>query len=326
MDRMCIVVIEWDGKKAPSTWYNRLNALKVKVHKPKSVGGHEVLNPEQRRAFESTEEVYTGGTIVQEGCIITSSDSFARLIAGLAKNEFNAKSVHIGHVEMEKFNPEYDDAQIVNRVQSLLGQRGRPMNGERMTFTVTCLECGRVNVLEDQRFVIGCPSCLSVSVKHRLGTTIRMAVPNNGTIFEKWLSHRFWTGEFEPNYIDDDGPQPPPPTPSDFYIKTESEVVGKMTKIKWLSNLDNGITDGTVGIGTAFSILDSVFISRAYTSDVKRTDQRSRLLYALFSSGWEASELSILESSIPDVGDVTAFGHTRAIAFASVIRTLMKRS
>lgn len=317
-----ILVIEWDGEKPPTTWYNRLAKHNISVRGKTDSSGYRISNPEERRSFSGVKSFWSkgfnqeeiSGTIVQEGCVITASRSFAVYLASLAK-QCGAKSVHIGDTQLEKYQTSTNDAKTLQRIEGILGSRGRPMNGSTFDYVITCIECGAVNAVKDSKGVIGCPSCRAVRVKYRMGELMPISLPKIGTLFSKWLSHRFLFRSFEPVHIEQNGMEPPTIAIEDVTDESEMKVLKLIEKSTILSKLDK------IDLELAFSILDSIFIARTYLTEEERIDIRSQAAFTLFRSGIKQDKIDIIEPNIPDSLDALAFGYQNAVSLFHVLNS-----
>ena len=284
---MYIIVIEWDGKKPPTTYYNRLRSYGIHVGRKTFDGGLKVdknLGPSARRSFK---KVATGsGTIVQEGAIVCASESLARNVALLAE-EHGARTVQYGSVELEDVVMSNEDYEIINRVEKHLGKRGRP-SVELFNWTVTCLEECKTFFVEDKRFVTNCPNCNGLRIKTRKGEPTKLAIPDTGDIIEDWFRHRFSSGEFE---IPLDDTVEPPVIDIESLDEKERDAV-KAVKNSALNDLLSALTIKE----EAFEILDSVFASRAFISQKARNDSRVRACANLFGLGVDPADVSLIEN------------------------------
>lgn len=184
-----VVLIEWDGNKPPTTWYNRLRSMNLRVM------GDKKQSPLDRRACGS-------GVIYQEGMIMVNTPEQAVMISNIAKG-LGAKNVVVGELSLTDASASANDMKVLDSI----GKRGRPSKSDeelrQEPHVMTCLW-----ELESRDVVLGelknehvCPVCGSTSIALRKGERRSFKPYEKGDIFDYWLKTHFVSGEYEkPNF------------------------------------------------------------------------------------------------------------------------------
>lgn len=198
-DTLSILIIEWDGGRPPTTWYNRLQKLGYKVR------GSKETSPLARRANSSQ------GVIAQEGALICNSQSEARSLGFLAR-QLGAKSIMVGKLETTVMEMTNEDALAIQRIEATLGKRGKPAAGSgEKEWTVTCMDEMTSHYFRG-RNPVNCPHCGSFRITAREGSPATYT-DNGAEIGEVWAWTRFVYGQFEEpqmgEQVDADAPLPP---------------------------------------------------------------------------------------------------------------------
>ena len=194
---MYATIIEWDGGKPPTKWYNRLARFGLNVR------GDKGSAPLARRSKDNHDTV-----IYQEGVIITEALSTAQVLGRLA-NEMGAVNVSIGQLDLIDNKTAFAvDNEILTRLNGL-SRIGRPTGGkaEVKDYAVTCMdEVKTFNVRSDGKAIV-CPSCSSFNVEYVEGkrkiygaytTTINPdPLKDKKDFYLLWLATRFNEGRFE---------------------------------------------------------------------------------------------------------------------------------
>lgn len=267
---MYLVIIEWDGEPPSMTFYNRMHGLGLFVR------GDKEKSPLERRA------VADGSVIAQEGAIMCVSPSLARAIAAYAREE-GASLIKIGTLDVEDYYMTTEDAKVMNRVEKILGRRGRP-SGQPVDWIVTCLEEAKSYMAYDMRKVVNCPHCHGLMIRTRHNQVIPAYKFPAGDVFEAWIRHRLHTGQFEKAREGDDYPEPPKKVEIDNADEARTlEIMGNsqdlMQAVKRLPQ------------EAAARILDGVLMARAHLPyDVIR-DGRVKATIRLFEKEVSASDV-----------------------------------
>lgn len=98
-----VVVIEWNGKKPSSTFYNRLHSYGLYSRSPKQADQEFSLLEWRASQRGSKKHESSRGVILQEGLIVVNSLTLAEDIARWAKHENKAALVQIGHMTVSDF-------------------------------------------------------------------------------------------------------------------------------------------------------------------------------------------------------------------------------
>src|SRR3990167_9314034 len=264
-----LILIEWDGLKPPTRYYNRLHSLAI------FVSGDKKQSPIERRLHSQGSAV-----VAQEGSVLCSSESLARTIALLAQ-ECGAKYVAVGQVDLhtkigEKLKVSEQDRQALARIESILGKRGRPPAEEdAQMFAVTCLEEIR-GYDHHTQVILACPGCGGMLFKCRPGKIATYVYRDGENVLDWWRKSRFINGHFEYAYAKNTNGKGTKHLPNDTPIignEVEKNVADVLAKsdLYWL--------DLVKSVPSLFqsvvSILDGIFISRAYVSP--ETRQRDRV-------------------------------------------------
>jgi hypothetical protein len=284
--RAWIVVVEFDGNQAPSWYYRRLRdmALRVRGDGDKEKGVY------QRRDGGH-------GIIAQEGAIIVPSHSLARTVAFLARDSFNdipdlkgSPAVSIGPVTMtQAFTRSRQDAQLLNRVQSVLGKRGRKPKPEN--WVISCSECMQVSTYEGWA-TLNCPNCGGLLIHSRKGRPVAYKDPG-GDVFEAWKRMRFAGPHWEPAEISDIGLTPPanPILPSKNAGAVDA--IANSPVMDRIRAMDRE---------TAFAFLDAMMVNRAYRDKEDRDRNRVETVIAFFKVCEDPGAINLTEKE-PDLVD-----------------------
>ncbi|OFY41482.1 MAG: hypothetical protein A2Z69_02310 [Bacteroidetes bacterium RBG_13_44_24] len=266
---MWLILIEWDGKQPPTTYYSSLHNLCLRVR------GDKEFEPIVRRAGE-----YNKAVIVQEGAVLVPSESLARHVAYLAKEE-GARSVMTGNVELSDDGTRMltdGEREVIARFNETFKKRGRPSSAEviERDWVITCPECVHTTIATARR-VIQCPRCGGLRVSAREGTRERIARPKN---YNEWCKSRFWTGHFEvPTYAQEGGK-----LYSVMGIEYEDEVVlGILNRAKWATPEPN------------LDLLDMIFCARRYYTYKDRQRFRVECCLRMYELGYPQTEVSLFE-------------------------------
>jgi hypothetical protein len=184
-----IVIIEWDGGIPPTPYYHRLRKL------TSGVRGDNELSAVARRAANVGEDKMAGLTL-QEGAIITPSESLARSIAGLART-YGAPSVHIGEVSLTNYTHiTVEDEEALKRVDTAYGQRGRPRKAH--DWQVCCIECMATYFIQNMSYIPNCPQCGSFIIVTYPAKRPIMYEPMNDKVdlIDEWIAMCFGSGRF----------------------------------------------------------------------------------------------------------------------------------
>ncbi len=296
--KLYTVIIEWDGQKPPTQWYRRRDAL---------VGG--VRGDKSQSSLERRQKDGIDGVIVQESVIICNSESLARSLAYYAhyeagetlwRNGGDYPSVYIVEGSLFDTKPGHEkDREIVNGIQSKLGQRGR--QPAKVTYQVTCLEEMTVNATDAPRGrLINCPTCGGVHIRSREGQP-HIFNDSGQDIFDLWLATRFAGPHFEPATVVDNGGIDAPKV-GDLLINNNDEMVIEGIKVS-SDVLEIAREIAKTGRHDALLLLDAVFVGRRHNDESKRNKARIEAATQFFAQGGSPAGIVLAETPIPDLLD-----------------------
>jgi len=290
---MYVVLMEWDGMKPPTTYYNRLRSLGLRVRGDKE---DRQLSPLDRR-LKPAERGGSGTVktiIFQESAVMCASEELSRTIAKYA-NDCGAKSISIVSGIPEAYHMSTDDQRIMERLESMLGRRGRPTRDmARQDWVVTCMDECTVFQVTDAVQVANCPNCKSPNIFARPGNIPAYAIPKNGNVVDAWKRLRFSSGRFE---VCEEGQIDPPEASALVIIGDEAKAVNLMQASKKLVD-EVKLIEQTSGRKMALKMLDAVFTAREHLSDNARRDARLQAVIPLYEKGITPQEVSVMESPI----------------------------
>lgn len=308
-----VVVIEWDGEQPPTRWYDRMHALAGTVR------GDKEMSVIERRTDK--------GLIVQEGCILCPSESLAKTLAVLARDEFEARHVMIGKTKLtDAFGVSRQDHEILQRVEARLGRRGRPP--AKKYFALTCLEeMESYTVLSSGPYQ--CPSCKGLRIHARQGTNMAyyLEKPTDLSPFDLWVETRFRAGTWEPSVVKING---------DVLGQEEDLIIGDPESLRYedeegkvrirpyfhfvpgvfdleiYSDKEAAIVDALrnspiverqeeIPMDILFIILDAILVNRVYMSETDRTRSRIEAAQVYFRRGGSPTGISLIEMPTPDL-------------------------
>lgn len=275
------VVMEWDGEKPPTTYYNRLHSYGFRVR------GDKEKNPIARRVpWWNAASSMGKGVIIQESVVVCDSESLARLIYDTAVNN-GAKNVQMFSGDAVDKRLTVEDAKIMAEIEGKLGRRGRPAKDSKVNWVVTCYEKCNTQTVEESVHVVNCPCCGGTRIYAREGEMPSYKFPS-GDIFDAWKRHRFASGRFE---VANDGDQEPPQSVAISDAK-EAKTIEVIRKSKGLLNRLS-----MVNPRIARSILDAVFASRTYLGEELRQEARVRAFVDMTKRGAGTTDVSLIESN-----------------------------
>jgi hypothetical protein len=295
-----IVITEFDGNKPPSVYYSRLHRLGLNVRRN---GAGNKDRPVIARRAESGYNRYSNnmGVVAQEGVILCSSASMAQLIGNLAL-QHGASFVQVGVADLEPVRTAPADTAALDRIQVVLGRRGKPLDPS--TWTVTCLE--ELSSMEvEARGVAVCPDCGGANIVVRQGPLSPVRINPQQSLIENWQTTRFTTGRFEIPDIDPKGQKPVPANIKSDIEKATAKSVQKSPELTHL--LDADIPDSL-----GFEVLDAIFSARAHHSTEIRNQARAAAYIAYVRKGGNPMSVSLVERAEPDLLDTaTCLGAKR---------------
>lgn len=293
---MYIVLIEADGARMPSTYYRRRESLAMKVR------GDRELGPLARRENGTS-------VIFQEGAVLCNSYSLARQMAWLAIDAFDELErngelegrepcVSIGRASLtDNITRTSQDSQVINRIQEVLGKRGRKPEPGR--WVVACKECCRIADIEHHN-PIQCPHCSGFLIHKRKGQPVIFRDPG-GDVLELWQRTRFANGlHWEPAGISDYGDIPPALDQVEVHKDRDREVIGLMSISPALETIRRMDRE------TALLFLDAIFCNRTSVPRDERLNNRLQAATMYLRKGGDATAIELAEPDVPDLFDASA--------------------
>jgi hypothetical protein len=315
---MYAIIIEWDGRKPPTTFYKRRDALVGRVR------GDKDLSPLERRSHKNADGE-DKGVIIQESVIVVASETIARamyhLVIEMIYEQTGSKDkarsqVHFGSINIvENMNLTEQDMMSLYHIQSTLGRTGRPPADELEDhdFVVTCSECVNTTYVRAKR-VINCPCCFGTKITIRRNGTVN-AFDCSGSklpLIDTWVNSRFTTGNFEVPVSSADNGKPVPASPPDRINATEEAWIDTIAASgKLLSKIDNLPRE------SALRLLDRIFVAKCYTDDDKTNRARAEAAVDIFTRypNFDASKVRLFSSDDEvDLFDAACFYKPSEIA------------
>lgn len=292
---MYLVIIEWDGKRPPTTFYNRLRKFGMSIRG----NGDKDESPLLRRTGQ---EEITYGVVMQEGSIICKSESTARTIGHLAM-ELGARSVAMGDTHLIPLGMTTQDENILDNIQNVLGKRGRPVvQSEQSNWVVTCLDEATSSDVTKKK-PVHCTKCGSFLVQVREGNRVRLSL-GTGNIFKIWFNSRFCspTGNFEIPVIDEDF------EPQKITIETvsmsERKYIESLASTDIYKKIDEVYKAGKIDLNRALRYLDCAFVTLKNESRENRLGKRLNAFQAWVLNGRNPQYLLNFENDNIDVLDI----------------------
>lgn len=186
MNKSFILITEWDGKKPPTTWYNRLKRYGLKTRGNKETG---IL---QRRLSHSVKNA----VIMQEGTIISSSESLIDSLFTEAKH-LSSPPVLLKRGEVIWSEDSLSDDTYMEKINSVKHSK------TEITYTVTCFECMQSYTIHSKISPSNC-HCGSTNISYREGELEKITVSAQWDLETIWKVTRGNTGagiEFHPYTI-----------------------------------------------------------------------------------------------------------------------------
>jgi hypothetical protein len=280
---MKIVVIEWDGKQPPTTYYNGMRRLHLKVR------GNKDQDPIVRRSREEDHSV-----IAQEGAVLVESESLARQVAYLAK-ECGARSVFVGVVDLSVDAPNrvmtQAEIDVVNRFNKAFRQRGRPAEGERedRSWVVSCPECSQTSISVSDKMVIQCPKCGGLRVASRVGN--RHVFSHHPTTLDEWKDMHFVEGYFEiPEVHKDEVGEPIKD------IQLDGDNLYVFNGLKSSSMVNNYLVPKMDNIDFR-QLINDLFVAHRYFSQKDRQHARTKMVVDLLQKGIDSSKVPLMSKN-----------------------------
>ena len=291
-----LVIVEWDGVKPPTSYYNRLKYMTTRVR------GDDSIGPIARR---SQNNHGSEALILQEGVFLCSDLSQAKVIAMIAQN-YGAAYVQISETTVIADNiitATGEDVAAMERVTDILGKRGHPY--DERTWAVTCLVDVVVNE-EVSRGVIKCPACGATAIRVREGSPAKYSVPTDVGTFEAWARLRFFNGSYEVPLLGKGYKKPP----ANYKITNNIDkdifdlmAASDFEKLDYLTFRDG------------FAILDAIFLSRLMNEHAYRQKRRVQAIAYTLINYPDAGGIRMAErSDVVDLFDASSRYNPQYIA------------
>lgn len=293
MTEQYLVILEADGEKPSSTFYEKRARLALKV---RGASLDPSLTPVARRTRNGVELA----SIIQEGAIITPSRSQAVLIAELAR-EHGIKVVYFGTANITPYESSAADKAAFDKIQGILSKKGRKPEPE--VFTVTCYEEMLTYELTASEVFL-CPACHGTNIQTRNGHARRVRPPQAGeNLAAYWLWSRFPHGKFEIPLTDDEAPDP-----SYGAVNDLEDLVVRM-----LGGSLGEIVAGRVPLSEKgkLDLLDAAYITRSYWPQETRDQVRAEALIMWVREFQGTMDFPYIETPVPDVIDSSGLIGTR---------------
>lgn len=313
-----VVIIEWDGQKPPTRYYNRLARL-VAGNEDVTTGairgkGHQVQDVIERRTLADN----PGGIVAQEGCVICMSESLALQIASYVKHEIapgmeKPVTVAIGKVELDyNLSMSAELSPVFARAEEVMAKRGR--RAKAQPWVVTCRECLTASPIMASQ-PLNCPHCGGLRIHSRKGQPVRYH-DTQDPILTFWARTRFSGPAFEPAEIAEDWQDAQAPREfADLDAIDASEKVDQAFKAIAQSDLP-AVLEG-MDRATAIAVLDAIFTAKAYYSPEARQTARVTAVAKYFEkharSGIAPRMVSIAEIGVDLLDVALIMGADRAV-------------
>ena len=314
MTIMHMVVAEWDGKKPPNRYYQRRKRIGLNVRgddlkKEKSILERRMsfVKEEEDGKFKKSMSDLGGGAVIdQEGTILCESYTLAREIAALSMEEgarlvLGPLSVNID--ESSLFTLEQGDIDMLNRLHSVHGKKGRP-TGDKHDFIVCCMEEARSFIVPDVRDVSNCPNCHGANIRRRMGDSITSYQPypkkkttDSFDLFGYWVATRFTQGVYETPKTDVMGDKPPKIEDVAITSEKEHDLMNLVQNSQGFMDLIKKVSPQT-----GLDLLDGAFCSRNFTPKNHRQKLRLAIITECLAQGADPKKVQMNEK--PDSLDV----------------------
>ena len=193
------LIIEWDGKKPPTSFYNRMReyGLSVRGRGGKAKGLENDQTPLARRLFHTKKG---WGVIAQEGIILVETENLLQQLTQWAQY-YGARSVMTGRFLIEQTALEESDRGALEAFVKAWTKTGPKRAAELGIYVITCRDELKTFERELEATPLQCPDCLSTNFNARMGKQdVFMSAKyraDDMPLFDYWLATRFSTGMFE---------------------------------------------------------------------------------------------------------------------------------
>jgi hypothetical protein len=193
---MIVVIIEWDGRKPKTSFYNRMHEYGLYVRM--GAGTEQSLLEWRASQRGKKKNAHSYGVVLNESTIAVSSQSLARDIAAWAE-EYGAKMVYTGLMSVTKFVMSDKDHKHFMRMQQSISKRGPKVTSETGVYTVTCFDEVRTFAVDLTSEPVQCPWCGCSNIQTRMGQvqTFHSYQQADCSVGDYWLRTRFASHQFE---------------------------------------------------------------------------------------------------------------------------------
>lgn len=307
------ILIEHGGQRVPKKWYRWLEQL---------TGGRIRGQEDVASVFNGRGGLNDSFVTVQEGAIVTGSESLARSLTAWLRNGisingkeghylYRPKAILMGQITIEEamaMSP-VDEAFIRN-MESTFGRRGRKPKGvDETVWTVACYECVSTYQVEAEH-VITCPKCHATAINSRLGSQVAYELPDSGDVIQDWMRQRFGTGNWEP--ASNGTVTPPEALDIRFTNNTHESIVSSFMG----SRLSKQI--GAATVAEALKVLDAIFVAQVSKSKDARSKDRASAALILFRD-YNADPKKVVLAENQDDFDILDCSSTISPEFAAAL-------
>jgi len=273
-----LLVIEWDGKRPPTRWYNRLASLGLYIR------GSKEQSPLARRKAPT-------GVVHQEGTLFLESLSQAKTLGLLAKS-MGAVTVTVGETRVLDTLMTYQDKEALTRIHATLGRRGRPPKNDY--HAITCHDCLHTVEVFGQE-PPNCQLCGSFRISVRAGKQVRLReTGDSDPIMRQWINTRFVSGSWEePIITTDEGVELKKIEYGELEFDIQKSIYNVLGIRKGgttlLSQLAEALKKGTINSAKALRYLDVAY--RVVQLDIReRLDKRALAIAEWYRQGNSENE------------------------------------
>jgi hypothetical protein len=279
-----LLLIEWDGGKPPTRWYNRLARLGLTSRRGEKQANHD-KSPLLRRLEKN-------GVVAQEGALFVSSESLARTL-GQEARLMGARSVMLTQAKIKEIvDASPQDKKAHQMMEKEFGTRGRPSKTKPQVFYVICHEEKVIHKTDGE--VFRCPVCGSNYIETVGEKAMPVLKPDlSKGLVSAWQGMRIATGRFLINLTSDTGIQAvsiPPTASNPAKAAIEFFYNNKLLSLEeCLRCLD---------------FMEEESDERARVGLEKVNENRIKAITYYFQEGGDDSGISIAPTSLIDVFDV----------------------
>lgn len=183
-----IVLVEWDGRKPPTSWYSYLEQYGLTTKRGARYN-EERQSPLSRRL--TGDNPY--GLAFQEGAIVVNSGDLARKVASTARY-YGATTISIGSISVNPFTMSEQDEAALAKVMAVTSKRGPKAKSEEGRYSIFCIEEAVTHITDLRERPVCCPNCGSSRITwHRAeqGKIVKTFDPSSDDLLKYWVATRF---------------------------------------------------------------------------------------------------------------------------------------